>query len=282
MPSFKFYPPNEELLEQQRARDAKEAIDSNPDSFFLKKGRTQVRILPPYSEEGVWFKEIHEHFLNGLMYTCPAQYGDDCPACNESARIGALGGEANVELSRSIRLRKQFLFNVLVKSAPPGVEFERGKVYVLKAGVMVKRAILALDRDRQSGWTGITDLETGFDIAIMREGEGMMNTRYSVMPTQRSNLVEQLAAMQIDLNALSLHNLDEIYAVKLSDLNLNLKVHLANRGAKGGNVAPAATNGVGAASPVAEAPKPAFQMPRPQTVKVQSNAVVPELPDLPE
>ena len=47
--------------------------------LFLKEGTTQLRVLPPYSKRGSWFREVREHAgrLNGefTTITCPKTQG---------------------------------------------------------------------------------------------------------------------------------------------------------------------------------------------------------------
>ena len=185
--------------------------------LFIKKGTTQVRILPAYNENGNWFKEVREiswQDENGKFkpLVSPSSNGDPCPFLEEGKRLYELGGEENVEASREFRPRSQFLFNVIVMNTPDGDVPINDCVKVLKCGTTVKRAILDLDQDHAGGWGDITNLENGVDIRITREGNGRNDTTYTVKGIpNRTNILEWLEERGFG-GELAPHNLDEFFS----------------------------------------------------------------------
>lgn len=188
--------------------------------FFLKKGTSHVRILPAYSEKGVWYREIKEvpwHDENGRYkpIISPATNGEKCPFVEEGQRLYNLGGEDNVTAAKQFRPKSQYIFNVIVKNTPDGEMPVEECVKVMKCGVSVYRQIMDLDQDFAGGWGNLSDLEKGFDIRITREGVGQMDTRYTVkgIPNGRTNILEWLEEKGYG-RALTPHNLDELYPTK--------------------------------------------------------------------
>lgn len=167
--------------------------------LFLDQGTTEVRILPAYSDKGVWFREIKEipWYNDEGKYrplVSPATVGKPCPFVNEGTRLYQLGGEENIKKAQDLRPRTSFIFNVIVKSTPDGDYPVDECVKVLKCPVTVYRGILDLDQDAAGGWGDITDLEKGINIRITKTGSGKTDTRYVVKPAGggRSNILEWL------------------------------------------------------------------------------------------
>ena len=210
---------NEQAINQERDRDKKQQAEQSEggvSTYFLKKGTATVRILPPYNERGVWFRETQEHTIQiapkkWQSFTCPRPSGKQCPFCDQGTALYEEGSEEAVAKAKDFRPRTQFLFNALILSDNRGNNASKG-VQVLKAGVMVKRQLLELDTNVQAGWGDMTNLETGFNVNIERTGEGL-ETKYSVLPFGggRSNILENLATQGIDANSLTLHDLDALF-----------------------------------------------------------------------
>lgn len=228
---FVHYEPNKTTLSQERARDSRETVFDFEDTFFLQKGITSVRILPPYSEEGVWFRELVEYRIAGegsaTFLTAP-EPGEPDPVADFIDHLRSLGDEASLEVAKELRPRRQYLFNALILSAPQA-EFEKGKVYVLKTGVSVKRDLLQFDQDEQLGWADITNLEKGVNFNINRTGTGL-KTEYNVSPmSERTNVQEYLASVGVDINTVKLHDLNNIYTPReASEMQAVLKKAFPN------------------------------------------------------
>jgi len=190
-----FFPTNQENVDKQAGVQP---------YVFLKEGITQVRVLPAYSDQGVWAREVREHqaTIDGkfLTFTCPKyHHGDPCPFCEEGANLQLEGSEDSVEASKAFRPKRAFLFNVLVYSAPGDQLSLRSGVKVLKTGITVQRQIFDLDQDAAGGWGNIYDLEKGFDLRITAKGAGR-NREYIVKGVPgRTNVVDQLNVQGIKI-----------------------------------------------------------------------------------
>jgi hypothetical protein len=213
---MQFHKPNDETLNQDFSKDKREVAEQGGvKAFYLQPGVTNLRILPPFNERGVWYRELYEYnvVVDGQrrVFSAPSQFGNPDPFEEKRQQLLSLGGEANIKAAESLKPTRRFLFNALIWVAPPGVEVTRGEVVVLKAPVTVKRHLLEMDRDVQGGWADITNPSNGVNLKISRTGKGL-NTEYSVSPMpHRSDIAQDLAQVQVDLNTLNLYNLDELY-----------------------------------------------------------------------
>lgn len=224
---MKIFEKNDALLQEEYAHDKKQASGDFSDSVqmhYLKKGTTVVRVLPCYSDKGVWFREIVEHAVNVngqfRQIACQRQYGLPCPFCEEGERLYNSGVPENIKLADDFKPRKQYLFNVIVFSSPDGDTPAKG-VQVMKAGRMVKRQLLDLDMDAVC-CGDITNIQTGFNIRIARTGD-KLKTEYTArnLP-QRTDIVLELANQGIDFNSLELVDLDSLFPPKPYDYLKNM------------------------------------------------------------
>ena len=210
-------------------------FSNNSVMLFLKKGVTQLRVLPAYSETGRWFREIKEIplYREGKFnpVVSPTTIGEPCGFETEGRRLYNLKGEENIEKAKKFRPRSSFLFNVVVQSQPDFEGNIEQCVRVLKCGVKVFRQILDLDQDHSGGWGDITNLEKGFDLRITRTGTGRNDTEYVVkgVPKQ-SNILDWLGTQGFT-QELSPHDLDAMYnppdAEEITRLVNNLKAELS-------------------------------------------------------
>ena len=180
---------------------------------FLKEGVTQVRVLPPYSAQGVWAREVREHqaTIDGkyMTFTCPKYHQDSkCPFCEEGASLHEEGTEESVEDSKAFRPKRSFLFNVLVYSAPGDLSLRNG-VKVLKTGITVQRQIFDLDQDAAGGWGNIYDLAAGFDLRITAKGAGRQREYIVKGVPGRTDIQASLSKQGISI-ALKPVDLDEL------------------------------------------------------------------------
>lgn len=216
---------NEEALKAEYQKDKRESNGGGSQGvplLFLKKGITQVRILPEYKDGVPWFREIKEVFtkVDGVsaFHTSPDTYGDPCPFKEEGQRLYKERTEESIEAAKSLRPKSSFLFNAICYTSPDGDIGPEAGVVVLKAGTMVKRALLDLDQDAAGGYGNITDLKEGFDIRIERTGDGL-NTEYvaKAIP-QRTNIIEKLESMGLNPSEiLNPIDLDELFPAKSYD-----------------------------------------------------------------
>lgn len=212
---FKYEPVNNEFYQKELNRQE----NGDPNFFFLKKGLSQVRILPPApGSNGRWIIPVKDHFLkladgSSTSVNCPETAGEPCPICLKGRSDYNQGQNDNdlelIEKARSLRPSTHFLSNVLVFACPNPDEAGPDKgVKIMKCGVSVKRELLNYDQDVAGGWGDITNVSNGITFRIERTGE-RLSTRYSVKPIpKRTDLEKDLAAHSVDINNLKLHNLD--------------------------------------------------------------------------
>lgn len=200
-----FFPVNQEEVDRQAGVQP---------FVYLKEGITQIRVLPPYSTQGVWAREIREHqvTIDGKFstLTCPKYHNSDrCPFCEEGAALHSEGTEESVEASKVFRPKRSFLFNILVYSAPGDQLSLRSGVKVLKTGITVQRQVFDLDQDAAGGWGNIYDLAAGFDLRITAKGAGRMREYIVKGVPGRTDVLDQLKKQGVTI-ALKPVNLDEL------------------------------------------------------------------------
>ena len=220
---------NEQALQAEKdALDKRDnAFGVNADMLYLLSGTTQVRILPPYSAKGVFFKEISTHRVKvgkrWDKYACPLEMvNEPCALCELGAELVASLDEAKIAFaSDNLRPRSAFLYNVICSSGPQNSKNETpefGKVYCLESGLMVHKQILQLDQDPADGWADITTVNNGVNLTIKRTGQGL-GTEYSVNPhgSGRTDIFAQLAERGIKPETLVLFDLDAVYDMPLPE-----------------------------------------------------------------
>lgn len=209
---------------QEEFEAQKEAEGSNEiPMLYLKKGITQVRILPPWPGSNQrWMRHVEEHVMqiNGkwMTSTCgrAPEYSVPCAFCDLGERLHQEGinetDEEKTKRASNLKVRHSYLANVICHSSPDPEHAGLDKgIMVMKFGTKVKQQLLTYNQDVQGGWANITDPTNGVDFRITRAGE-RQGTTYVVSPlAQRSNVTQVLASQGYDLNNMQLFNLDELY-----------------------------------------------------------------------
>ena len=207
--------PDTEALDAELRKD-KQDQSGNGNFFYLKNGTTLVRVLPPFKGKKYWFKEVEEHtFPTGdeiFNALCLRAYDEVCPICDEYER---LSDAKQIEAAKKLRANKRYYFSALVFAAPG--EYEKGKVYVIKAPKAVKTGLLEWDRDMQGLYdiTGALHASEGkgflgVNMRIERTGQ-LLKTRYNVKNLGgREDLAQRLAAEGIDATSLKIPDLDTV------------------------------------------------------------------------
>ena len=142
--------------------------------FQLKAGKNEMRILPPWNDDGMFYHEsvIHYGFMvegKNRAYPCLKFLGEKkCPACDLFARLSQ-GDKEDQKIARNLRPTAKFFVNVVPKGS------ENVKIFALKPKMLKQILGYMADDD----WGDVTDPEEGHNIVIEKEGEGLM-TRYEV------------------------------------------------------------------------------------------------------
>ncbi len=195
---------NQKVLEQERENDLR---GSNNFVRNLASGRTTLRIMPAYSDKGVWFHKVKEHFLkakNRSVVCCEEQYGR-CPICEECSQLDESGDEAG---AKALRPATKFLINAIILSDPSNKVTAKDGVKVVRVGAVVKKALVDLDTDKAGGYGDIVSYEHGFNLNIDKSGTGL-KTEYKVkvIPT-RVDIIKQLTEEGIDVTTFQLNDLE--------------------------------------------------------------------------
>lgn len=220
--SLEWVPADEEYLQQEKNKQDRRLEADVEDPFYLSApGSYLIRVLPPHKDSinKTWIRGVTQYYIPvekkfGMWVTAPPA-GETDPIANARMELIESGTPVNMEKAKKLTPRAQYLMNVLVLGAPPGVEYQFGKVYTIKVGEMIKRHLLELDQDKSTGWNGIWLLDNGVNINITRSGQGL-DTKYTVTPHGggRTDIIETLTNNGVDVDELELHNLDRACPTK--------------------------------------------------------------------
>lgn len=161
---------------KQRAERFNSSVFWNP-----KAGTNKIRILPPWSEEGVFFKEVTFHYgftIDGQnrAFPCLRSLGEaKCPACQVVGRYVDEKDPEIKKLVQQMRPKPKWFMNVIDRKA------DSGEVKIFGATFTVAKPILSYFTDTEEDYGDITDPDEGRDIIVEREGMGF-TTEYSVRP----------------------------------------------------------------------------------------------------
>ena len=258
---MKIYQRDETKLQNAHSEDVKEKEErgNGVNVHFLQQGKTLVRILPPYSDAGVWYRHIKEHTLRiggkFQTFTCSVPYGGVCPICVQGQALYHQDTPESINEAKQFRPANKFLYNALILSSPKGVSLKDG-VHVLKSGVLVKQDLLDLDTDVQTGWGNITDLSAGVNVSIDRVGSGL-ETKYHVKGfAQRTDIMATCQEQGVDFSTFELYNLDTLFPPRSEE---ELQAALEGRATAPGFSPPQPVEAAPVAMPVAApvaAPQP--------------------------
>lgn len=264
---MQYYERNDDKLAAEREKDKADDNGSRSDFYSLKKGRTVIRVLPSWSEEGLWFREMREYYFrmgdNHLFVTSPLDFGQPDPLDDYGRSVYEKGNEEAVKEAKRFRAKYRYLLNAIVLSDTQDTDMHAG-IKIVKVPKTVKMALVDFDTDPEYG--DISNPEKGFNMIIDRSGEGL-DTEYSVKAQrERTNIFELLKSSGLDPAQLTLHNLDEVHLQglkteeELRGMLEQLKGSYAAKAPASSFNQPAATEvpaSVTTGPPVTEAPKPA-------------------------
>lgn len=168
-----------------------------------KEGKNNIRVLPPWSEEGIWYREVPYHYgVGGKSVVCPKRLlSKSCYVCDKVAEFRKSSDKELNDLANDLRPKMRVYYNVIdLDDTAKGVQ-------VFGSGVQVFKDLLYYDLDDE--WGNITDVEEGYDIILTREGKGR-NSKYQVKAKKNSSSLEN----EEWLNSLS--NLDNLIGKILS------------------------------------------------------------------
>lgn len=204
----KYYPADNEKIQ-------KKLEELGTGTFFkAKEGKNIIRILPPWSKEGVWYKEATLHY--GLQndsgkeraYPCLQMFGKDCPICNKKDEF-AQGGEEDKKIAERLRPRTKYYANVMDRAT--------GKVMIWGFSAKTLSTLLSYTSDPDYG--DISDPEEGFDLVIERQGTGRTDTRYQIRMKPKPTEVDMDEVRLFDLDKEVIEEKDEEELEELIEQN---------------------------------------------------------------
>lgn len=177
-------------LEAMRARMSQHHSQSGGFNYWKPAvdGKEIVRILPPVGNMGYFWQEVGTHELHkgedGLV-RCPRfTTGEErpCPICEMADQAYR---ENDIELSKSLRVRRAYHMNVMLRAAKNTDKEDQGPL-IWTPGIQVFEKLAEIVGDPEYG--DITDLYNGCDLMVARKGSGLA-TEYHINPRRdRSSL----------------------------------------------------------------------------------------------
>lgn len=181
---------------KQRMKEKKEELKRKGNSSNIlrikEEGTIRVRVLPT-GEDNEFVKEVLQFWLGKDVGSSisPASFGEPCALLEKYHELKESDDEADKDLAKKLMPKKRFLMPVLVYSDDKGKKVndqDSGKLLQITNGLYGEIIDFYLDEDE---WGDMTDPRKGYDLKITREGKGMMDTTYSVMPCKNSAMPKE-------------------------------------------------------------------------------------------
>lgn len=182
-----------------------------------KEGKSVIRILPPWNDEGEFYFETALHYgfqVDGKnrAYPCLKALGEkECPACDMYKQLNE-GSKEDKELAKALQPRRKFYVNVIDRANPSSVQIW---------GFSSKTLRTLLGYIQDPDWGDFTDPEEGNDVVVEREGTGRMDTKYSyrIKPKASAIDVEGWEGMMHDLSSEVVEEISEEELQEIVDNN---------------------------------------------------------------
>ncbi|MEO9497646.1 MAG: hypothetical protein ABJG42_24445 [Vibrio splendidus] len=170
--------------------------------FKFPVGKTKIRILPSWrgGEDPLFFHDFGAHYIKNdkgeteAVYVCAEKtHTEECDVC-KSIGFGIKNShdDETIELLKDANSGQQYLMNALIR----GDENNKEPV-LIAAGIGIFEAICEIIEE----YNDITDLKSGVDLTISREGTGRNDTKYTVIPAAKSQPVpKEIMAKAINLD----------------------------------------------------------------------------------
>ena len=165
----------------QKAKVRLERQGNNAAFDKLANGKNVRRILWPKGNKDLFYTEGYMHFGLGedgkTSFVCrkTENPNNHCPVCEYINQLQKSNNKNDKALADKIKGRKRVYMNVLDRNSDNGSE----EIKILACGLTVQKQIISILCDPDYG--DVTDFESGHDITIKREGQGL-NTEYTVIP----------------------------------------------------------------------------------------------------
>jgi len=155
--------------------------------FKPKQGPNKIRILPPWSKEGIWYKEatlhygLHDENDKERAYPCLKMFGERCPICDKREELLEGDGE-DKKVADRLRPRTKFYANIL--------DLKTNKVMIWGFSQKILGTLLSYESDPDHCDNKLTDPDEGFNVVVEREGTTKNDTRYQVRVKPKPSAIE--------------------------------------------------------------------------------------------
>ncbi len=178
----------------------------------LQEGPNIVRFIPSNRPEVTPMRSTGMHFVDAipgldqtLVFACPKQeLQQPCPVCLHVEELRRSANPVDRARADRVAVKLRVYANVVDRSAPP--DDPQHGLRVLGFGKSVLEQLKTIRRNSKMGGDFFQPDPRGFDIVIVKEGEGMQ-TRYKVIPVRENAPLDADIAMtqalidnQYDLN----------------------------------------------------------------------------------
>jgi len=194
-----------EPLKERLAKRRKKLKERGQGSgvFFIKEGKTRIRVLPIKDDED-WAFEMTHFYLGAVVkgVFSRSTIGEDCPIIELYEKWKNSSDSTDKDKAKRITPRSKYLVPAILYKDERGKELdeERGITLVMLPTTVYGQMLDAyLDPDLGDH----TNPETGYDIKITRTGTGKTDTEYS-MGAMRPSVLPKKWATPIDLEELIL------------------------------------------------------------------------------
>lgn len=161
--------------DREAMKKAKDTLGSGK-YWQPKEGKNQIRILPPWSEEGKWFLKLALHYGfkdeedRNRAYPCLKEWkGTRCPACDAISELKKVDG--GQKIIKAMLPRIKCYVNLIDR------RIGEDKVFIYGVSPRIMNEILSYDEDEDYG--DLTHPKTGFDLILEKTGSGLL-TKYAV------------------------------------------------------------------------------------------------------
>lgn len=168
----------------------REDLDNSrgPNVFLSMKspGKYTMRFLPaPKGRK--WKRVTYMHYLDSpgvgrVSFLCPKMEAKKaCVACKMEAKLRSSTQEIDQKRAEKFAPKRRCLANVIDRAHPD----EGPKVFAF--GVTIERELQTLMEDEDRGGMFLDPLK-GYDVCVVREGSGQMDTKYTTFPANKGRV----------------------------------------------------------------------------------------------
>lgn len=161
---------------------------------------TQLRVLPPVTEEGLIFTKVTNHFKlknednYGMALACLEDHGndetgEDCYLCALVKYLRKTGDKGDIKIANDLRASPRWYLQALVYDSDTGTYFGPKLIGLSKTTAETVNDLLV--QQENSGDSFFCDPDEGQDLMITRKGTGL-NTKYTVSLTGRKASLDDI------------------------------------------------------------------------------------------